>query len=115
MGQIWRRNITFIFYLIALSKEENYPPSNWLDLQLLIMQLIQFMEEETGIPFNKKEAQFQEALYSHMVGMVERIKNGLQLVNPLKDKIKQTYGLVYDVLEKFFEKRTGKAWRYHHR
>ncbi len=115
MGQIWRRNITFIFYLIALSKEENYHPSNWLDLQLLIMQLIQFMEEETGIPFNKKEAQFQEALYSHMVGMVERIKNGLQLVNPLKDKIKQTYGLVYDVLEKFFEKRTGKAWRYHHR
>ena len=46
LGQIWRRNITFIFYLIALSKEENYHPSNWLDLQLLIMQLIQFMEED---------------------------------------------------------------------
>lgn len=108
MGQIWRRNITFLLYLIALSKEENYHPSNWLDLQLLIMQLIQFMEEETGIPFNKKEAQFQEALYSHMVGMVERIKNGLQLVNPLKDKIKQTYGLVYDVLEKFLRREQEK-------
>lgn len=65
----------YIYFLLnSLSKEENYHPSNWLDLQLLIMQLIQFMEEETGIPFNKKEAQFQEALYSHMVGMVERIK-----------------------------------------
>ncbi|WP_255264978.1 BglG family transcription antiterminator, partial [Streptococcus sobrinus] len=60
------------------------------------------------IPFNKKEAQLQEALYSHMVGMVERIKNGLQLVNPLKDKIKQTYGLVYDVLEKFLRREQEK-------
>lgn len=72
------------------------------------MQLIQFVEEETGIPFNKKEAQLQEALYGHMIGMVDRIKNGLQLVNPLKDKIKQAYGQVYSGLEKFLRGEQDK-------
>ncbi|MGT2639033.1 PTS sugar transporter subunit IIA [Streptococcus sobrinus] len=32
----------------------------------------------------------------------------MQLVNPLKDKIKQTYGLVYDVLEKFLRREQEK-------
>ncbi|WOO57737.1 PTS sugar transporter subunit IIA [Streptococcus pasteurianus] len=67
------------------------------------MQFIQYVETETGIPFSKKEAQLQEALYNHMISMVERIKNGLQLVNPLRDKIKQTYGVVYKVVESYLK------------
>lgn len=99
----------YIYFLLnSLNKEEAYHPSNWLDLQLLIMQLIQFVEEETGIPFNKKEDQLQEALYGHMIGMVDRIKNGLQLVNPLRDKIKQAYGQVYSGLEKFLRGEQDK-------
>ena len=38
-----------------------------------------------------------------MISMVERIKNGLQLVNPLRDKIKQTYGVVYKVVESYLK------------
>lgn len=94
----------YIYFLLnTLNREDDYRPINWLDLQLLIMQLIQYVETETGIPFSKKEAQLQEALYNHMISMVERIKNGLQLVNPLRDKIKQTYGVVYKVVESYLK------------
>ncbi|RCW17546.1 transcription antiterminator BglG [Streptococcus gallolyticus] len=94
----------YIYFLLnTLNREDDYRPINWLDLQLLIMQLIQYVETETGIPFSKKEVQLQEALYNHMISMVERIKNGLQLVNPLRDKIKQTYGVVYKVVESYLK------------
>ena len=95
---------SYIYFLLnTLNREDDYRPINWLDLQLLIMQFIQYVETETGIPFSKKEAQLQEALYNHMISMVERIKNGLQLVNPLRDKIKQTYGVVYKVVESYLK------------
>lgn len=95
---------SYIYFLLnTLNREDDYRPINWLDLQLLIMQFIQYVETETGIPFSKKEAQLQEALYNHMISMVERIKNGLQLVNPLRDKIKQTYGVVYKVVELYLK------------
>lgn len=95
---------SYIYFLLnTLNREDDYQPINWLDLQLLIMQFIQYVETETGIPFSKKEAQLQEALYNHMISMVERIKNGLQLVNPLRDKIKQTYGVVYKVVESYLK------------
>ncbi|MGT2929984.1 BglG family transcription antiterminator [Streptococcus dentasini] len=94
----------YIYFLLnTLKREDDYRPFNWLDLQLLTLQFIQFVEDGTGIPFNKKEFQLQEALYTHMIGMVERIKGGLQLTNPLKEKIKQTYGLVYHVVEEFLK------------
>lgn len=95
---------SYIYFLLnTLNREDDYRPINWLDLQLLIMQFIQYVETETGIPFSKKEAQLQEALYNHMISMVERIKNGLQLVNPLRNKIKQTYGVVYKVVESYLK------------
>lgn len=95
---------SYIYFLLnTLNREDDYRPINWLDLQLLIMQFIQYVETETGIPFSKKETQLQEALYNHMISMVERIKNGLQLVNPLRDKIKQTYGVVYKVVESYLK------------
>lgn len=95
---------SYIYFLLnTLNREDDYRPINWLNLQLLIMQFIQYVETETGIPFSKKEAQLQEALYNHMISMVERIKNGLQLVNPLRDKIKQTYGVVYKVVESYLK------------
>lgn len=95
---------SYIYFLLnTLNREDDYRPINWLGLQLLIMQFIQYVETETGIPFSKKEAQLQEALYNHMISMVERIKNGLQLVNPLRDKIKQTYGVVYKVVESYLK------------
>ena len=95
---------SYIYFLLnTLNREEDYRPINWLDLQLLIMQLIQYVEVETGIPFSRKETQLQETLYNHMVSMVDRIKNGLQLVNPLRDKIKQTYGVVYKVVEQYLK------------
>ncbi|MCK1203105.1 PRD domain-containing protein, partial [Streptococcus uberis] len=71
------------------------------DIQLMILKLIEFVGSETGIPFDKKETQLQQALYSHISSMVIRINQNLQLINPLKEKIKQSYGIVYSAIEKF--------------
>lgn len=89
------------FLLNSLSREKSAYPGNWLDLQMMILRLIDFVGTETDIPFEKKESQLQESLYAHMSSMVERIKQNVQLVNPLKEKIKQTYGIVYLAIEKF--------------
>lgn len=89
------------FLLSTLDNNIDFHPTNWLDIQLMILKLIEFVGSETGIPFDKKETQLQQALYSHISSMVIRINQNLQLINPLKEKIKQSYGIVYSAIEKF--------------
>ena len=58
-------------------------------MQILTIQLIDFVEQETEIPFNMKDNILQQGLYQHMVSMVARVKNNIQLTNPLTERIKQ--------------------------
>lgn len=92
--------------------KEEYSPINWLQLQMLTLQLIHFVTERTGVPFSKKENSLQESLYRHMISMVSRIENDIQLTNPLTDKIRQSYGAIYEAVQVFsidLEKRLGKT------
>ncbi|MFU2205492.1 BglG family transcription antiterminator [Streptococcus pluranimalium] len=74
---------------------------NWGQIQLFILQLINYVSLQVGIPFGKKEKYLQENLYFHISNMLIRIKNGVQLINPLKDKIKETYVPIYEAVEMF--------------
>ncbi|MGT2910452.1 BglG family transcription antiterminator [Streptococcus cameli] len=89
------------FILKTLYTNENDNPTNWLELQMMIVQLIHYVSEKTGIPFAKKENQLQKGLYNHMVGMVARVSKGIQLSNPLTERIKHSYGTIYLAVKEF--------------
>lgn len=73
----------------------------WVQAQLLSIQLIQFVEQITKIPFSKKEESLHEGLYRHMAGLISRVKSEIQILNPLKENIKRYYGNIYFAIEKF--------------
>ncbi|MGX7264881.1 BglG family transcription antiterminator [Enterococcus crotali] len=73
----------------------------WVQAQLLSIQLIQFVEQTTKIPFSKKEESLHEGLYRHMAGLISRVKSDIQILNPLKENIKRYYGNIYFAIEKF--------------
>ena len=93
------RYIHSILQSFNIKKKDS--PINWIQLQILTIQLINFVEQETKIPFNLKDNILQQGLYHHMVSMVTRVKNNVQLTNPLTERIKQSYGSIYQAVAKF--------------
>lgn len=73
----------------------------WVQAQLLTIQLIQFVENETHIPFHLKEEMLCENLYKHMAALIIRIKNDVQVFNPLKDNIRTNYYPIYRAVSQF--------------
>lgn len=73
----------------------------WVQAQLLSIQLIQFVEQTTKIPFSKKEESLHEGLYRHMAGLISRVKSEIQILNPLKENVKRYYGMIYCAIETF--------------
>ena len=74
---------------------------DWGTAQLLAIQLIEHVENVTGIPFSQKEDDLYEGLYRHITGLLSRIQNDLQVSNPLKDTIKESYGEIYQAVSDF--------------
>ncbi|MHC5269470.1 BglG family transcription antiterminator [Enterococcus sp. LJL98] len=70
----------------------------WVQAQLLSIQLVQFVEAETKIPFSQKEWTLYEALYKHLAGLINRLKNNIQITNPLMTNIKKNYGAIYQAV-----------------
>ncbi|MBP1048492.1 PTS sugar transporter subunit IIA [Enterococcus sp. BWM-S5] len=73
----------------------------WVQAQLLTIQLIQFVENETHIPFHLKEEMLCESLYKHMAALIVRIKNDVQVFNPLKENIRTNYYPIYRAVSQF--------------
>lgn len=83
----------------------------WVQAQMLSIRLIQHVEQETHIPFTKKEEELQEGLYKHIGSLLSRVRNDVQFANPLKENIKLNYGMIYKAVESFsieFTKLLGK-------
>ncbi|WP_086349510.1 BglG family transcription antiterminator [Candidatus Enterococcus clewellii] len=73
----------------------------WVQAQLLTIQMIQFVENETHIPFHLKEEMLWESLYKHMAALIIRIKNDVQVFNPLKENIRINYFPIYRAVSQF--------------
>jgi mannitol operon transcriptional antiterminator len=76
---------------------------DWVTAQLLAIQLIDHVEKVTNIPFSQKEEDLYEGLYKHITGLLSRAKNDLQVFNPLKDTIKESYDKIYQAVDCFRE------------
>lgn len=73
----------------------------WVQAQLLSIQMVQFVESETKIPFSKKEWRLYEALYKHLAGLINRLKNDIQIQNPIVGNIKKNYGDIYQAVNQY--------------
>ncbi|MDU6524768.1 MAG: PTS sugar transporter subunit IIA, partial [Enterococcus sp.] len=51
--------------------------------------------------FSRKEESLQEGLYKHIVGLLNRVKSNIQIVNPLKETVKKNYGDIYVAIKRF--------------
>lgn len=100
--------IKYLSFILQTLNHKNMNNSlEWVQAQLLTIQLIKFVEHDTGIPFSRREEELYEGLYLHITGLLSRMKNDLQVVNPLKDNIKTNCSKLYHSIAKFtpyFEK-----------
>lgn len=77
---------------------------DWVTAQLLAIQLIEHVEKVTKIPFSNRQEDLYEGLYKHITGLLSRSKNDLQVFNPLKDTIKESYTEIYQAITSFKKK-----------
>lgn len=89
------------FILETLNQQDMNTSIDWVQAQLLSIQLIQHVENETHIPFSKKEEALQEGLYQHIAGLLNRVRYDVQFVNPLKHNIQKDYEVIYEAVKSF--------------
>ncbi|MGM0125238.1 hypothetical protein IGI37_002636 [Enterococcus sp. AZ194] len=101
-----------LFMLNTFNSKDMHSTVEWGQAQILSLQLIQHVEEETKIPFTHKEERLQEGLYKHIAGLLNRMRYDIQLANPLKENIQRGYHSIYQAISNFskeFSKVTGKV------
>ncbi|WP_328516873.1 BglG family transcription antiterminator [Granulicatella seriolae] len=94
-----RKYLSFI--LESFNKKDMTNSIEWVQAQLLTLQLIQHVEKETKIPFSRREELLYEGLYKHLTGLLHRMKTNVQVINPLKDNIASNYPEIYDSVVRF--------------
>lgn len=90
-----------VFMLGTFNNRTRSHSIEWVQAQLVAIQMIQHVEKETKIPFSRKEEALHEGLYKHLLGLMNRMKGDIQIINPLKENVKQTYGAIYLAVERF--------------
>ena len=95
----------YIFRMLqSFNLQKSSTTVNWLQLQILVVDLIRFIELKTNIPFSNKETTLQQALFNHLISLASRVSNHLQLTNPLKEKIIENYAEIFEAMTVYKEK-----------
>lgn len=89
-----------VFILNSFDPEASRNSVDWVNAQLLSLQLINSVERDLKVPFSK-EGNLFEGLYQHMVGLLNRLRSHVVIYNPLTDTIKNNYSNIYDAVKKF--------------
>lgn len=89
------------FIIMSLNTADLDNSVNWVNAQIITISLMKFVEDETGIPFHKKEESLYESLYEHIFSMISRVQNGVQVFNPILTSIKSNYFEIFEAVKKF--------------
>ncbi|MHC9533343.1 BglG family transcription antiterminator [Dellaglioa sp. L3N] len=82
------------FIISSFDKNEDMVLDNWMKAQVISVSLIESMEETLGLPFSKSESLFEDVYY-HISSLLVRYGQHLNVFNPLKTMIKQSYPEIY--------------------
>ncbi len=75
-----------------------------VELSKLAIELIDSVSEATGYYYNK-DKKFFDALVSHLEPLLNRISDGITVLNPIKKEIKEDYGVLYGTLERILKNK----------
>jgi len=75
-----------------------------VELSKLAIELIDSVSEATGYYYNK-DKKFFDALVSHLEPLLNRINDGITVLNPIKKEIKEDYGVLYGTLESILKNK----------
>jgi len=90
-----------IFTIESFNPKDMNNSFDWVTAQLLTIQLIEYVEKVTGIPFSYEQEDLYEGLYKHITGLLTRAKHDVQVFNPLKKTIKESYSEIYNAVKRF--------------
>ncbi|MBO1264188.1 BglG family transcription antiterminator [Proteiniclasticum sp. SCR006] len=79
-----------------------------MELSTLASELIDSVSEATGYYYNK-DKKFFDALVSHLEPLLNRIHDGITVLNPIKKEIKEDYGVLYGTLERILKEKFHEA------
>lgn len=99
--------LCFIYTRLNLNNKGQWINGEWLQSQLMALELIQHVSKVTKIPFTHSsiEELLYERLYQQMEGVFARKKINLHIVNPIKEKIKQSEFELFTAIETFSKNR----------
>lgn len=99
--------LTFIYTTLNMNNKEQWVNGDWLQAQLVTLELIQYVSKVTKIPFthNSIEEILYEKLYQQIEGVFARSKVGLHVINPLKVTIKKNESELFTAIEFFAKNR----------
>lgn len=75
-----------------------------MELALLANELIDSVSDATGYYYSK-DKKFFDALVSHLEPLLNRMKEGITVLNPVKAEIKEAYGTLYGTLESILRQK----------
>lgn len=88
------------FILKTLGYKSDKEASEWTYGQIVTLELIEHVQRELDIKFANQEKLFS-GLFKHVISLISRLQNNLQIRNPLTDEIKNTNQELYEAIKSY--------------
>lgn len=94
VADIERNYLDFMVDSLNLQKQQSFS-KDWVKCQLISIQMIEEMSLIRGIPYGNEDMLF-ENLFQHISALLKRLKEGIQIYNPLKALVEKEYTSMYE-------------------
>lgn len=100
-----KKEIKYIYFMLnTLLNKDQDNPVEWINAQVFTIRLINHIEDELSISFDDETDILYERLLEHNLGLFSRIKNNIQIYNPLTENIKKNYADTFNAVQIFLNK-----------
>ncbi len=94
--------VQYIYFMLnTLLNKDQYNSTDWLNAQVFTISLINYVEQKLDISFDRESEIFYERLLEHNLSLFPRIKNNMQIYNPLTESIRQNYPEIFKMVQIF--------------
>lgn len=98
VSQSERKYIRLILETLVSKSVKN--PSQWTRGQIVTLELIDYVQKELNLQLNNQEELFS-GLFKHIVKLISRLENNMQIRNPLTEEIKKNNPEIFKTIQSF--------------
>lgn len=91
-------------YLRSSKRVRRLDMEDNIGLSQLASELIESVSHATGYYFSRQKG-FFDALLSHLEPLLNRMADGINVFNPIKEEIKEDYGLLFGTIERILKEK----------